>query len=1044
MERRAVDPCILLVPSLAAAVELPRRLSSAGPVGHALAGVYPFRVLDLARAVAEPALLGRGLGAWDPGHGAFLASRLLDEAPGLGLDPDVPRGPVARVLARTLEALRMAAVEPSRLAALASSGRFPLEAGRLSAIADLYRRFHEATEGRLADPATLLRTASAHLAGTRWLRGAMVVIPEDLELEPLEKEFVAALSRAVPVRRLEQAVSPPLVPQSFAAWAAAEGIASVPWSATLLGPIAPPAPPAGLARLRTRLFAPPEGPAVRDGAVELLTAPGEAAEVRAIVRRLLRQASRGVAFEEMGIVLPRPDEYAALFGDILDRCGIPFRLHPSLPLRTGRAARSLLLLLRCRSLSRPAVLELLTFAPIRWDRVLPEASAPALASWEETSRNAMVTEGIERWRKGLSVYAAAKRREGGAHEAEERRAGALRRADEALALLGVVEALASTLSTLAGEATWPTWSARLLSAFDAWVGEERDRQAVAEVLSDLAGLSRLASGATWAEAETVLEARLERERLPMDPPPRGGVHVGALDAMAGLSFRYVAIPGLVEGGYPGVMRPDPFLLDAERTALVAGPAPARRQLSLFDDDGTAAPEALPTAQDRVLESRRLFHRAVRQATEMLLLSYPRADPRSGRERLPSLFFVSAATALEGRPLDMAALGSLLAEDDAREIDIGEAVDAAERDRSRMWTGGSEAAVAIASGAPFFKGSLLASGGRSRGELTPYDGLVDLAPERGEALDPTAPGRTVSASRLRVYADCGFQYLLRHVLRLEPVEEPEDRMGLEPMERGTVFHEIAELFLREQRRRGQLPVQNTPALRARLREIAEESLGRLVEGTPPRFQLLWDMERARLHDLLDKWLAREAASPRGTPAHFEVGFGVPKDPASDEPHSAEPLEVDLGDGRTLRVSGKIDRIDVKDDGSLVVRDYKTGRAPKDDGGLFRGGRQLQIPFYVKASERLFPGRSVSEAFLDYVDGGRMVAFDPARATGEEFVAFLRSLTEAMASGLFLQDAAACRFCDFTRVCGPQPLIAGRQQWKKRDPRAARLFRLKEAR
>jgi RecB family exonuclease len=277
-----------------------------------------------------------------------------------------------------------------------------------------------------------------------------------------------------------------------------------------------------------------------------------------------------------------------------------------------------------------------------------------------------------------------------------------------------------------------------------------------------------------------------------------------------------------------------------------------------------------------------------------------------------------------------------------------------------------------------------------------------------------------------------------------VEEPEDRMGLEPMERGTVFHEIAELFLREQRSRGQLPVQNTPALRARLREIAEESLGRLVEGTPPRFQLLWDMERARLHDLLDKWLAREAASPRGTPSHFEVGFGVPKDPASDEPHSAEPLELDLGDGRTLRVSGKIDRIDVKDDGTLVVRDYKTGRAPKDDGGLFRGGRQLQIPFYVKASERLFPGRSVSEAFLDYVDGGRMVAFDPARATGEEFVAFLRSLTAAMASGLFLQDAAACRFCDFTRVCGPQPLIAGRQQWKKRDPRAARLFRLKEAR
>jgi hypothetical protein len=61
-----------------------------------------------------------------------------------------------------------------------------------------------------------------------------------------------------------------------------------------------------------------------------------------------------------------------------------------------------------------------------------------------------------------------------------------------------------------------------------------------------------------------------------------------------------------------------------------------------------------------------------------------------------------------------------------------------------------------------------------------------------------------------------------------------------------------------------------------------------------------------------------------------------------------------------------------------------------------------------------------------------------------VAFLRELIDAMASGLFLQDAAACRFCDFTRVCGPQPLIASRQQWKRRDPRASRIFRLKEAR
>ncbi|HEY7575332.1 MAG TPA: hypothetical protein VIB08_09240, partial [Thermoanaerobaculia bacterium] len=115
----------------------------------------------------------------------------------------------------------------------------------------------------------------------------------------------------------------------------------------------------------------------------------------------------------------------------------------------------------------------------------------------------------------------------------------------------------------------------------------------------------------------------------------------------------------------------------------------------------------------------------------------------------------------------------------------------------------------------------------------------------------------------------------------------------------------------------------------------------------------------------------------------------------------------------------------------------------EGGLFRGGRQLQIPFYVKAASLLFPDRRVSEAFLDYVDGGRMVAFDPDRATGVEFVALLRELVDAISRGLFVPDAAACRFCDFTRVCGPQPLVAIRQHRKLRDARASALSRLKDS-
>jgi RecB family exonuclease len=1042
----ALEPLVLLVPSLAAAVELPRRLAS---TGRALAGVYALRIQDLARALAEPALLGSGLQAWDAGHGALLASRLLADG-GLSLDASTPRGPVARLLARTLASLRQAQIPPRRLSDLGVASPHAEDARRLEALAGLLQRHEDLIEGHFADPAALLRTAASRCSSS-WLGHVEILVVDDLELEPLEESLLAALASATRVRRLEHALPRSLVSEAFPDWASRHEIPAVPWSETPLAPLAPPPAPPGLARLGACLFEPPAGEPVRDGSVELLTAPGEAAEVKAIARRLLREAARGVSFEDMGVVLPRPDDYAALVSDLFGRLDIPFRLHPSLPLHTGRAARSLLLLFRCRGLTRAAVMEFLTFAPVPYDSLLGEAAEVSTLQWEEASRNAGVTSGLDRWRSGLTAYAATKRGESERAGDGGRRDGALRRATAAASLLQIVEALASTLDELSGERSWAEWSRRLLASLDRWVGDERDREAVAQLLADLAGLGAIAPGAEWTEVESVIETRFEWERVPMDPPPKGGVHVGALDAVAGLPFRVLAIPGLVEGGYPGPIRPDPFLLDAEREALSAAAAQptersAARQLSLFDAAPPAATtgSALPTSQLRLLEQRRLFHRALRQATERLILCYPRADPRTGRERLPSLFFVAAASALGGRALDMGSLASVVVEDDLRALDVDDATDRGERDRCRRLRGGTEAVLAIAGGAPFFKHSLLADSHRWMPQVTSYDGFVDLPAPLRARLDPTSPNVRLSATRLHTYADCGFRYLLDALLHLEPVEEPEDRTGLDPLERGQIFHEVAERFLRERRQRGELPVRDTPETQGRLMTLAEEALASLVAGSPPRHRLLWDMARERLFDLLQRWLAREASSGRGTPAHFEVAFGLPRDDESDDPYSPEPLVVDLGDGRALRVIGRIDRIDLKADGTLVVRDYKAGRAPKDEvaAGYFRGGRQLQIPFYVRAAAMLFPERSVSEAFLDYVDGGRMVSFDPQSVSGERFLGLLRPLVEDMAAGLFLQDANACRFCDFTRVCGPPGLIAARQQRKRRDRRAARVFGLKE--
>jgi len=1070
----SLRPLVLLTQHRAAAEELPRRLAS---TGRAIAGVYAMRPLELAAALAEPVLLGRGLAHWTPGHDALLAARLLAEADDAGLrfPEGSPRAPVATALARTLAELRRAGVAAPRLQALAElGGATPDDARRLAALARLYAAYAQHLEGGVADPATVLSAAREALPRARWLNGASVLVADDLELPPDEHEFVSALAEHFPVRVLRRPLPPSLRTSSFRGRVLSRGIREADWAETPLAAAAPSRPDPALARLREALFEPPSGAALApaaqgpgDGdAVQLVTAPGEAGEVRSIVRRLLREAARGVPFEEMGVILPRPEAYATLFTDLLERLGVPHRLHPSLPLRFGRAARSLLLLFRCRGLERPAVMEFLTFAPIPFAKILGDVAVEP-ARWDYVSRQAAVVSDYSRWLVGLSAWSDAERQAAAGKADDERREPHLRSAADAEDLLKVVDKLNSTLVGLAGQAPWKEWVAVLQTVVEDWIGPERDRDKVLEVIADLGGLGSVAARAPWSEVEQVIAARFEWERLPLEPLAGGAIHIGKLDAIAGLPFRVVAIPGLVEGGYPGVFRPDPFLLDAERLRLgvtepargaaVAASTGARKpaQLALFEPSAAATPapttpgasaaqpSPLLTTQDRLVKARRLFHRAVSQASERLILSYPRADARSGRERLPSLFFAAAAAALAGRPVTGAALDRLVVEDDPTKLALEDAVDSSERDRFRVRRDAA-AATQIAAGSPFFKRSLLASKARWFGRLSRYDGYVgEEEAGLGPKLDPLNARFPVSASRLAVYARCGFQYLLQNVLRLQPAPEPEERRRIEPLERGDMFHRVAEDYLRERRERGELPVRDSEAARERLREMAEAALEKLIAGSPPRFTLLWEREKRRFHESVQSWLTSEVAgASRAVPAHFELSFGLGTQPDAAEPHDPDPLEIELGDGRVLRVSGRIDRIDRRAEGGLVLRDYKTGRAPKDDGGVFRGGRQLQIPFYVLAAAKIFPNEKVVDAFLDYVDGGRQVSFRPEHVTGPAFRALLGDLVALVARGVFVQEPSACDFCDFTMVCGPKGLIQRRQGYKLRDPAVQAYLRLRD--
>jgi RecB family exonuclease len=945
---------------------------------------------------------------------------------------------------------------------LAERSESPEDRSRLLGVAKIYERYHAEIESKFFDETRLY--LEAETADAPFLSGTTILLSPDLEPRPDEFRFIASIAARFGARRIAGGESKSA--GAFATLADEARIQTIAWSDTVFAPVAQGSSPEILGLTGALFEAPGASPAVHvpSSRISWVTAPGEASEVRAIARRVLNAARAGVPFDEMAVALPQPDIYAPILVDLFSRAKIPFKLHPSLPLATGRIARSFLLLLGSRGFDRGALLEFLTFAPVPLADKTDDPEPPHPSVFDQITRELKVVSGIDRFRKALDHFIREESKTEAPLSSGHRSSRDLR-VKAARCLLTLVEKLEVSLAFTSETLPLDAWSTKLLALGSDWIrpGSEIERAEyalVAQTLEEIGALATVSSAVPFDRVLSVIEAQFDRKRRPLEERSRVGVHVGSPEALSGGRFRFVALLGLVEGRFPGVFRPDPFLLDPERKALSdelasSSPKKAASQLSLFDDEASsqAGPgPGLPTTDTRVARTRRLFGRTLALAEETLVLSYPRADEQTGRERLPSLFLMAALQAFEGRTVSADDLHRIVTEDEDGSADIDLSLDLGERDTEVVARHGLQAVSWLEADRPFLRAAHELSRGRSARRLSPYDGLVGREGEDSDPrLDPVKSGQPISASRIAAFGECGFRYFLRYVLKVEPAIEPEERRKLDPLEKGTLFHDVAERFLRERRDQGALPIRNTEEERTRLLALGDERLEAWVEGSPPRLVLLWRAEKKVFSGLLIEWLAREAENYRTkktTPAHFEVSFGLPyRHAATNEPHRDLPVEIPLDDGSTLRISGqidRIDRIDAADGGGLVLRDYKTGKVPIDhDASLFKGGRQLQIPFYILAAQEIFPGEKVVEAFLDYVNAGRQVAFSPAKATSATFRALLLRIADLMGHGVFMQEPSACTFCDFKSVCGPNPVLESRKRRRRlHDPLARKVAELKQ--
>jgi ATP-dependent helicase/nuclease subunit B len=743
-----------------------------------------------------------------------------------------------------------------------------------------------------------------------------------------------------------------------------------------------------------------------DPEMRFVLAPDPASEAREAVREVLWALDSSLSLHEIAVFHGAGAAYPRLLREAFDMAGVPAVPLPGVPLtetQAGRAALALALL-PDRDFSRTATVDFLSVAPLREWLPTAEGNVRALTSaWDRLSREAGITHGSERWSGALQALIA-DREESLASPAvleNEARVRALElERGRARELHAVVEALVARLEPLRA----PQPAAAFIPAFTQVVADYFDPGArgLPEVIREIeqlgtvgavAGSFSLASFARSLAAN--LEAATIRERNLGD-----GVMVADYRLAAGLRFKHVILCGAYEGAFPAGPGADALVQDSAWSRL--------RSRHPYVEDASLRLERAKEAAQRAVTA---------AGPGRVIWCAPTYEPGGTREYYPSSMMVAAAARMDATLVTASELRRRGSSEWLRRgpsplalMLLGPVVDPSEILVRRAILQRREG-VAIGPEHPRWKPLSMLRARRSR-RFTEWDGNVGAL--AGEAWLDMA--RAVSPTSLENYGVCGFRYLCHSILRLNTVEEPEEREMMDPAARGTLIHKVLQEFFSEQQRQGR-PAPGEAWTHEDFALLAQITTHKLAEARRRGLTGLdvysQHEERTILADLAT-FLEEDTAFRRRTgavPAEFEAP--IP--------------EVSVA-GVTLR--GYVDRVDRTPDGrSAWVIDYKSGskrdfEGIRSDEDPLAGGTKLQLPTYVEAARG---AEEVTAAYWFITHRGEFsfINYFPTPERRDLFERTLRAIIEGIRSGAFPAVSGEesefyggfenCTYCDFDRIC-----------------------------
>ncbi len=265
----------------------------------------------------------------------------------------------------------------------------------------------------------------------------------------------------------------------------------------------------------------------------------------------------------------------------------------------------------------------------------------------------------------------------------------------------------------------------------------------------------------------------------------------------------------------------------------------------------------------------------------------------------------------------------------------------------------------------------------------------------------------SVTRLEQYAACAYGHFLKYGLELAERQ----RYELAAADIGNLFHDSIDLCFQRVKDEGRdwramTDEERTGLVRACVEQVTGEYGNTILKSSSRNAYLARRVEHIAQRTV---WaLQQQIVKGDFTPAGFEVSFS-----AAD---NLDAMKIALSDDEALHLRGRVDRLDLCEDGDTVyikIIDYKSGSTSFDLLKLYYG-LQLQLVVYLDAVTELvrrrYPGKDAAPAAILYYN----ISDPVVNREGREDQAAIdeRILKELRMNGLVNSELSAVCHLDHT--------------------------------